>query len=277
LHELSTHPVANDAAEFCLFGNFFLSRSYDYPKIVSGQFLNNVVQYLQTAGIDLLSIVNDNDDGMLFSCGVQKRSANVSYNALLEGCQAVAGSVAVTATFEAHNDYARRHGLDTEPIPADPDGPVTISRFRRTIAWHIPACPAAGSPLTIQYGHLRTITTSEGYSERARHGLRAVLDIETARAMADYLHQLRDRLDHGEAISGPAAQRMLRAASAAGTRFEGMFLVPPAGPRPAHRPRTAGPRQPARFPGLQLRPGQGPVPPRPRRRASGRPPQPGPV
>ncbi len=28
------------------------------------------------------------------------------------------------------NDYARRHGLDTEPIPTDPHGPVTISRFR---------------------------------------------------------------------------------------------------------------------------------------------------
>lgn len=60
----------------------------------------------------------------------------------------------------------------------------------------------------------------------ARHGLRAVLDIETARAMADYLNQLRDRLEHGEAVSGPAARRLLRAASAGGTRFEGMFLSP---------------------------------------------------
>ncbi len=61
---------------------------------------------------------------------------------------------------------------------------------------------------------------------RACHGLARVLDIETARATADYLHQLRDRLDHGEAISGPAAHRMLHAARAAGTRFEGMFLSP---------------------------------------------------
>jgi hypothetical protein len=44
--------------------------------------------------------------------------------------------------------------------------------------------------------------------------------------MADYLHQLRDRLHHGEAISGPAAYRMLQATRAAGTRFEGMFLSP---------------------------------------------------
>jgi hypothetical protein len=124
------------------------------------------------------------------------------------------------------NNYTRRHSLDTEAIPADPDGPVTISRFRRTIAWHIARLPGGRIALAIQYGHLRTITTSEGYSGRARHGLRAVLDIETARAMADYLHQLRDRLHRGEAISGPAAHRMLHAASAAGTRFEGMFLSP---------------------------------------------------
>jgi hypothetical protein len=124
------------------------------------------------------------------------------------------------------NDYTRRHGLDTEAIPADPDGPVTISRLRRTIAWHIARLPGGRIALAIQYGHLRTITTSEGYSGRARHGLARVLDIETARATADYLHQLRDRLDHGEAISGPAAHRMLGAARAASTRFEGMFLSP---------------------------------------------------
>jgi integrase len=124
------------------------------------------------------------------------------------------------------NDYARRHGLGAEAIPVDPDGPVTISRFRRTIAWHIARLPGGRIALAIQYGHLRTITTSEGYSGRARHGLARVLDIETARATADYLHQLRDRLDHGEAISGPAAQRMLHAASTASTRFEGMFLSP---------------------------------------------------
>ena len=69
------------------------------------------------------------------------------------------------------NDYARRHGLDAEAIPADPDGPVTISRFRRTIAWHIARLPGGRIALAIQYGHLRTITTSEGYSGRARHGL----------------------------------------------------------------------------------------------------------
>ena len=78
------------------------------------------------------------------------------------------------------NTYASEHGLDSETIPADPDGPVTLSRFRRTIAWHIARLPGGRSPWPIQYGHLCTIT-SEGYSGRSRHGLPDLLDIETAR------------------------------------------------------------------------------------------------
>lgn len=123
------------------------------------------------------------------------------------------------------NDCARDRGLTGEAIPADPDGPVTISRFRRTIAWHIARLPGGRIALAIQYGHLRT-PISEGYSGRARHGLHRVLDIETARAMADYLHHLGHRINDGEAISGPAAPRLLHAARAAATRFEGMFLSP---------------------------------------------------
>jgi hypothetical protein len=73
------------------------------------------------------------------------------------------------------NSYASEHGLDSEAIPADPDGPVTLSRFRRTAAWHIARLPGGRIALAIQYGHLRTITTSEGYSGRARHGLARVL------------------------------------------------------------------------------------------------------
>jgi hypothetical protein len=124
------------------------------------------------------------------------------------------------------NEYAREHGLDSEAIPADPDGPVTLRRFRRTAAWHIARLPGGRIALAIQYGHLRTITTSEGYSGRARHGLARVLDIETAAATASYLSHVRDRLDDGETVSGPAARRLISAAQDAATRYEGMFLSP---------------------------------------------------
>src|ERR1700729_744573 len=80
--------------------------------------------------------------------------------------------------------------------------------------------------LAIQYGHLRTIATSEGYSGRARHGLARVLDIETAAAMSGYLQHVSERLDAGETVSGPAAPRLMNAARDAATRYEGMFLSP---------------------------------------------------
>jgi len=123
------------------------------------------------------------------------------------------------------NAYADDRALTAEAIPADPDGPVVISRFRRTIAWHIARLPGGRVALAIQYAHLRT-TASEGYSGRARHGLRRVLDIETARAMADYLHRVNERIQHGDHVSGPAARRLIDAANDAATRFEGMFLSP---------------------------------------------------
>jgi hypothetical protein len=124
------------------------------------------------------------------------------------------------------NTYASEHGLDSEAIPADPDGPVTLSRFRRTVAWHIARLPGGRIALAIQYGHLRTITTSEGYSGRARHGLARVLDIETAATMASHLQHVNDRLNAGDAVSGPAALRLMSAARDAATRYEGMFLSP---------------------------------------------------
>jgi hypothetical protein len=124
------------------------------------------------------------------------------------------------------NDYADRNGLAGERIPDDPDGDIVVMRFRRTVAWHIGRLPGGRIALALQYGHLRTSVVGEGYSGRARQGLRRVLDIETARAMADYLDTVADDLRNGHGISGPAADRMIAAARNARSRFEGKFLTP---------------------------------------------------
>lgn len=125
------------------------------------------------------------------------------------------------------NDYtADEADLESERIPDDPDGDIVVSRFRRTVAWHIARLPGGRIALAIQYGHLRASTVAEGYSGRARQGLRRVLDVETARAMADYLDTLADDLRHGEGVSGPAAGRMIQAARDARVRFQGKFLTP---------------------------------------------------
>lgn len=124
------------------------------------------------------------------------------------------------------NHYADSNGLDDERIPADPDGDIVVKRFRRSIAWHIGRLPGGRIALALQYGHLRTTVVGEGYSGRARQGLRRVLDIETARAMADYLDTVADDLRNGQGVSGPATHRMIQAARNARSRFEGKFVTP---------------------------------------------------
>lgn len=123
------------------------------------------------------------------------------------------------------NDYAART-RPGETIPDDPHGPVCVNRFRRTLAWHIARLPGGRVALALQYGHLRASTVTDGYAGRARDGLRRILDIETARAMADYLDTVADRIQRGEHVSGPAARRLITAATEAQLRFEGMFLTP---------------------------------------------------
>jgi hypothetical protein len=135
-------------------------------------------------------------------------------------------NIRITAFTAWVNDFADHNGLAAERIPDDPDGPIAVGRLRRTVAWHIARLPGGRIALAIQYGHLRASAATEGYSGRARQGLRRVLDIETARAMADYLDTAAEAIKDGGGVSGPAAHRMVTAATQARTRFEGVFLSP---------------------------------------------------
>jgi hypothetical protein len=124
------------------------------------------------------------------------------------------------------NHEAQTHELTAQSVPDDPHGAISMSRFRRTLAWHIARRPGGLIALAIQYGHMRTVLdvrTSSGYGTRSRHGLHSVLDIETALAAADTAARLRDRLAAGEKISGPAARRALTATTHV-PRFEGRIV-----------------------------------------------------
>ena len=126
------------------------------------------------------------------------------------------------------NREAHTHGLPAQVIPDDPAGAVVMSRFRRSLAWHIARRPGGLVALAIQYGHMRTTLdarTTSGYASRSRNGMHSVLDVETALATADTAARLRDRIAAGEKISGPAARRAFTAAATA-PRFEGR-IVPP--------------------------------------------------
>ncbi|MFB7294013.1 integrase [Actinacidiphila glaucinigra] len=124
------------------------------------------------------------------------------------------------------NQEAEAHGLPEQVVPADPHGAIRISRFRRTLAWHIARRPGGLIALAIQYGHMRTVLdarTSSGYGTRSRRGIHSVLDVETALAAADTAAHLRDRVAAGEKVSGPAARRALTAAATT-PRFEGRIV-----------------------------------------------------
>lgn len=102
------------------------------------------------------------------------------------------------------NDYCRGQGYDTERIPADPRGPISLSRFRRTLAWHIVRRPRGLVAGAIQYAHLHVRITL-GYSGSYDSGF------PDDHAYEDWLYRLEqladreERLAGGEHVSGPAA------------------------------------------------------------------------
>ena len=122
------------------------------------------------------------------------------------------------------NERTARPGRE-DTIPADPHGHIGTSRFRRTLAWHIAPQPGGLIALAVQYGHLRTVV-SQGYSSRQRDGIHELLDLETARAVAERLSEVHDALQHGEGVSGPAARRLIHAAREEHHRFGGMLATP---------------------------------------------------
>jgi hypothetical protein len=121
------------------------------------------------------------------------------------------------------SQLAHRLERPHEAIPPDPHGAISTSRFRRTLAWHIARRPGGLVALAIQYGHMRT-AVSAGYASRSRDGIHDLLDIETVKAAADTLASLAADQVTGGGVSGPAARRLILAASQA-PAFEGIVLT----------------------------------------------------
>ncbi|MFF0626735.1 hypothetical protein [Streptomyces sp. NPDC004296] len=121
------------------------------------------------------------------------------------------------------NQMARAHGREHELIPEDPEGAVTLQRFRRTIAWYIYRQPGGRIALGVQYGHVAT-AMGESYAGRSKADMLEILDFEQGLAMADALATAADRVSDGEGVSGPAAGRYISAASEFSNRFAGTFM-----------------------------------------------------
>lgn len=109
-------------------------------------------------------------------------------------------------------------------IPPDPDGNITLRRFRRTLAWFIYRLPGGRISLGIQYGHLRGITT-DGYGSRVSTGLRDTFPLEEAYAIADSLHDSANRLASSEGVSGPSADKYIAGVLEFSETYKGKYLT----------------------------------------------------
>jgi hypothetical protein len=73
-------------------------------------------------------------------------------------------NLAITSFVSWINAYCDEHGLHDECIPDDPRGLLALSRFRRTLAWHIVRRPRGLIAGAIQYGHLH-VNITLGYAK----------------------------------------------------------------------------------------------------------------
>lgn len=100
------------------------------------------------------------------------------------------------------NHYCQEHALPDEVIPCDPLGPLALSRFRRTLAWHIVRRPRGLVAAAIQYGHLNVRITL-GYAGAYNSGFPDDYAFEGWLYQIEQLADRHDRLTAGEHISGP--------------------------------------------------------------------------
>ena len=108
-------------------------------------------------------------------------------------------------------------------IPPDPNGPVTIMKFRRTVAWFIYRLPRGLIALGSQYGHINLLQ-SEGYGRRGWSGMSDVLD-EHAFVIRDHLEDGHKKLAAGEGVSGPAAEPFVGSLKEYNAQFPGSVLT----------------------------------------------------
>lgn len=95
-------------------------------------------------------------------------------------------------------------------ISTDPDGAVTLRRFRRTLAWFLRNRPNGDVTTAIQFQHVG-VALGEGYAGTKASGMPDLLLEEDWNHRVSTVRHLGDLLDAGEGISGPAAQRVIEA------------------------------------------------------------------
>lgn len=122
------------------------------------------------------------------------------------------------------NTYCDEHGR-TDHIPPDPNGiPITVTRFRRTLAWFIWHRPRGAVAAALQYGHVK-VTITQGYAGSADSGFPDDLAYEEFLARNARILEDSGYLLEGEHVSGPAAGLYRTRVSKTTARFSGRVFV----------------------------------------------------
>lgn len=98
-------------------------------------------------------------------------------------------------------------------IPID-EADITLSRFRRTLAWFIRRQPGGEVTLAVQYQHVGTVI-GEGYAGTQESGMHDLFDEEDRNTRLDLLAHVAASLANGQGVSGPAARRFIASAEKA--------------------------------------------------------------
>jgi len=142
----------------------------------------------------------------------------------LKGQNDVSATLAIEEFIAWVNRYCQHHSLDGERIPADPRGRITLSRFRRTLAWRIVRRPRGLIAGAVQYGHLHVQITL-GYAGSYESGFPDDYAYEDWLFQLEQLGEREERLAAGEHVSGPAADTYRHRVHTAQAKFAGRVLT----------------------------------------------------
>ncbi len=120
------------------------------------------------------------------------------------------------------NTYCQANAR-ADTIPADPSGPLTPSRFRRTLAWNIVRQPKGLVAAAIQYGHIQ-VRITQGYAGSADSGFLDDLCFEDWLLRLEQFAEAHQHLADGGHVSGPAADEYRRRVGEVHARFAGRVV-----------------------------------------------------
>jgi hypothetical protein len=162
------------------------------------------------------------DQPLLFSRSLDPRRRTQASHRTGRARNAQSAANDLTAFVAWVDDYCRHRGMPG--VPADPQGPLAISRFRRTLAWFLRRRPRGLVAGAIQYAQVEA-RIFQGYAGAYESGFPDEYAFEDFLARLEELAEDQQQLDAGEHVSGPAADAYRSRVSAAHKQFAGHVLT----------------------------------------------------